>query len=62
MQQRIADEAKHDNAAMKALADAARRDSSAMKSVALLTMTFLPVTATAVCLPLTLFWFNRLTD
>ena len=46
-QQRIAQEAKRDNDVMKALAEATQRDSLEMKGIALLTMTFLPMTALA---------------
>ena len=46
-QQRIAQEAKRDNDVMKAIAEATQRDSLEMKGIALLTMTFLPMTALA---------------
>ena len=46
-QQRIAQEVKRANDVMKAIAEATQRDSLEMKGIALLTMTFLPMTALA---------------
>jgi hypothetical protein len=48
MQQKISNQAMHENTLMKNIATLTLKDSSAMKSIALLTMVFLPSTAIAV--------------